>query len=360
MPQIQAYKIIPSLNGLRAISIIIVILSHLKVNGFLPENFFFRYAGMIICNGALGVSVFFIISGFLITTLLIKEKEKNGFISLKKFYARRTIRIFPAYYFLLFVYFILTLFNYTQISTYGWIGALFYLRQFFQTHEYLIGHLWSLSIEEVFYLIFPFLFIKVNKKLNILLILLIVAVTIGRLFLFKNPLPALSLTIFVSADSLLIGCLMAINYEWLISIINKIKLIKYIAVIVLVTSILINYYLYHLYGYGQNKALHISASFYALFGSLGLVTNLSIATIILTSITQKDYWYKLLNTKVFNYAGMLSYSIYLWQQLFTDDRTYLHKLPVIVIFVIIFACALVSYYCIEKPFLKLKRRFQTT
>jgi peptidoglycan/LPS O-acetylase OafA/YrhL len=356
----HTHKIIPSLNGLRALSIIMVILSHLKANCFLPENYFFRYAGMIICNGALGVTIFFIISGFLITTLLIKEREKNGFIFLKKFYARRIIRIFPAYYFLLFVYFILTQLNYAEISTTSWIAALFYLRQFYPIYEHLIGHLWSLSVEESFYVFFPLLFISVKKNLNTILIVLIVMVTIGRLFLFEHPVPALSQTIVSSADSLLVGCLIAVNYDLLVLIINKITIIKYIAPIILVTSILGNYYIYHIYGYGNDAGIYVSASGYAFFGDLGLVTNLCIAVVILTSITQEDYWFRFLNTRALNYIGVLSYSIYLWQQLFTDDRPYLHKIPVIVIFAIIFACAIISYYCIEKPFLKLKRHFETS
>jgi len=95
---------IPSLNGLRAISILMVVASHLYRHNFLPDNVLVRSIRLWFFNGALGVNVFFIISGFLITGLLIGEKENYGKISLKKFYLRRTIRIFPAYYFLLIVY----------------------------------------------------------------------------------------------------------------------------------------------------------------------------------------------------------------------------------------------------------------
>ena len=103
-------KKLPSLNGLRAISIFLVLFDHLQIKYYifsetLPKYFLpIRY---FLEDGHLGVNVFFVISGFLITTLLLKEEQKNKTVSLKKFYIRRTLRIFPAYYTLLLVYFIL-------------------------------------------------------------------------------------------------------------------------------------------------------------------------------------------------------------------------------------------------------------
>src|ERR1700726_2966401 len=93
----RATKYFPSLDRLRAISILAVIWYHV------PE------LRPIWSTGFLGVHLFFVISGFLITTLLLREKEENGTISLRNFYVRRTLRIFPAYYltlglFLVFCY----------------------------------------------------------------------------------------------------------------------------------------------------------------------------------------------------------------------------------------------------------------
>ena len=82
-------KQIPSLNGLRAISIAIVIIFHAGFRNLGYANF---------PGGQLGVNIFFIISGFLITLLLIEEEKVSKKISLKKFYLRRIFRIFPAYY----------------------------------------------------------------------------------------------------------------------------------------------------------------------------------------------------------------------------------------------------------------------
>jgi peptidoglycan/LPS O-acetylase OafA/YrhL len=83
---------IPSLDGLRAISILLVILDHFLSNLGFPINTFLF--------GNLGVRIFFIISGFLITSILMEEIEKTSTINLVKFYFRRTLRIFPAYYFI--------------------------------------------------------------------------------------------------------------------------------------------------------------------------------------------------------------------------------------------------------------------
>lgn len=100
----------PSLNGLRAISILFVILQHLQSQSgvfntlALPKwlnPFLFT-----IQDGSLGVNIFFVISGFLISSLLLNEEKQTGTISLKSFYLRRTFRIFPAYYFFyLFIFF---------------------------------------------------------------------------------------------------------------------------------------------------------------------------------------------------------------------------------------------------------------
>ena len=99
-------KRIPSLDGLRTISIFLVIIGHLfHVLGY-------GYLGNL---GNLGVRVFFVISGFLITGLLIKELEKTNQINLAKFYFRRTLRIFPPYYFYLLIILVATLFEFIQV-----------------------------------------------------------------------------------------------------------------------------------------------------------------------------------------------------------------------------------------------------
>ena len=80
----------------------------------------------ILADGNFGVNVFFVISGFLITTLLIAEENKTGAISLKNFYLRRIFRIFPAYYFVLLVYFILQSLSIMSFTSQSWLSSIFY------------------------------------------------------------------------------------------------------------------------------------------------------------------------------------------------------------------------------------------
>jgi len=138
------------LNGLRCIAIIMVIWHHSAGSGFIPGLF----------RGYLGVDLFFILSGFLITTLLIRERKNTGKISLKQFWARRFLRLMPAYYgsllFLALAYVILKPGdNDTATLIKGLPIYALYLSNWFQPGANNLGPLWSLATEEQFYLIWP-------------------------------------------------------------------------------------------------------------------------------------------------------------------------------------------------------------
>jgi peptidoglycan/LPS O-acetylase OafA/YrhL len=151
------------LNGLRAIAAITVILAHttLRLEAFGLNKDIFGYLE----NGEMrtldfagyGVSIFFVLSGFLITYLLLKEKQKNG-VNLKKFYFRRILRIWPLYYFYIIIV-LLTLaffsidYNYSDISFYIFLSANF---GFVLGHTIpFLGQYWSLGVEEQFYIFWP-------------------------------------------------------------------------------------------------------------------------------------------------------------------------------------------------------------
>ncbi len=97
LPQDEKKRDIPSLDGLRALSIGIVILSHTRwyLPGWIAGSGLFRY---VIGGGLHGVQVFFVISGYLITTLLMREWDWTETTSFRRFYARRSLRIFPPFY----------------------------------------------------------------------------------------------------------------------------------------------------------------------------------------------------------------------------------------------------------------------
>ncbi len=151
---------IPYLDGLRAYSIISVILAHTAGKGW---SFVYRFAGPLIANGTLGVRVFFVISGFLITTLLLNEFDRKGSISIRAFYERRVARIFPAFYLYIGIILLCTLVGIMSVprpvfiaaSTFTWNFIHFYRYAVVRDDTVVLSHFWTLSIEEQFYLLWP-------------------------------------------------------------------------------------------------------------------------------------------------------------------------------------------------------------
>jgi peptidoglycan/LPS O-acetylase OafA/YrhL len=356
---------IPSLNGLRALSILMVIASHLNQNKYFPHSF--NKFASVFFNGSFAVDIFFIISGFLITSLLINEKRENGHISLKNFYIRRVLRIFPAYYFFLLILFVFQMFGYGHSSFGIWLGNITFTRQFFPEGNPELGHLWSLSVEECFYLIWPVLFIKVNQYKVHGIIIAIILAAIGRFFCYSYPTIKFSHNIFSAADALLIGCLFAIKYEEIVIYVTKARKKILIAISALIFSLPIYAYFFQvltLGGLSPVKAFWIIRVFaplsYSLFGSIGLFTNILIALIIVYAINIKGVLFTFLNFSFMDYIGRLSYSIYLWQQPFTYDFFFGHRIPIYILILLIFLCAAFSYHIIERPFLRLKLLFASS
>ncbi len=143
----------PSLNGIRAICALMVIKIHV--------HWAFGDGRGLLDRGFLGVDMFFIISGFLIVTLLLRERDAHGRIDLKQFYIRRTLRIFPIYYLLIGILVAISLASYGHSTKtwdlYKWSFPVFllYLQDFIPIFMGVLYHTWSLSMEEQFYLVWP-------------------------------------------------------------------------------------------------------------------------------------------------------------------------------------------------------------
>lgn len=345
----------PSLNGLRALSILFVILSHIQHQlAFVPGSVtFFKYVSFLV-DGQLGVNVFFVISGFLITNLLLHEEAKTGEISLKNFYIRRILRIFPAYYFLLLVYFVFQLFHYIDIPHRAWVTAVTYTKYFNWKVDYFTAHAWSLSIEEHFYLLWPlFLSISHRSRKYFLYIIVILCPLIRIYYWVFNPDLSWinSLTIFQRFDSIAFGCLAALYQEKLTGFVLKNK--KWLLLLTIPWFLIYPLVTIANLRYNMNIEWIIAP----LAGSIGTVTNAAITIIMLISVYYtRGIWFKFLNIKIMDQIGVLSYSLYLWQQFFTSDVSVgKHIFPFNVI--LIFLAAIFSYNIIEKPFLKLKGKF---
>jgi peptidoglycan/LPS O-acetylase OafA/YrhL len=206
--------VIPSLDGLRAISILIVLVSHAGYGNVVP--------------GGLGVTIFFFLSGYLITTLLMDERERSGRIDIGKFYLRRLFRLFPSLLVTLVIAYSLVIFGLLDggISWMGLLAQLFYFANYYglffdpgNTTAAGTGILWSLAVEEHFYMIYPavltgLLALELSRQ-RILVVLAIVCLTAlaWRMYLAGLPNFTTDRTYYSSdtrVDSIVFGCLLAL------------------------------------------------------------------------------------------------------------------------------------------------------
>jgi peptidoglycan/LPS O-acetylase OafA/YrhL len=335
---------LPSLDGLRAISIVLVLLAHTSgTRGFLP-----RFDSKTGDYARLGVVVFFVISGFLITSLLLTEYAKKGRVSLRLFYARRALRIFPASYTFLACISLLWLLGTVQLNSRDFWHAISYTVNYLPDRSWQVGHLWSLSVEEQFYLLWPFAFVSLGPRRSFWIaaaVTLLGPVARSADWLFLRGTPYHDLEMFpMVADSLAMGCLLARVRYWLEGQDWYLRLFRPVYSLLLVALILLlNRY--------TNRAI------VAAFGAA--IINVCIAVLIHRSIYFSGDWMgRLLNWKPVAFIGVLSYSLYLWQQLFLDRNSaaWMNAFPQNLLLAV--SAALVSYLLLEKPLLKLRHRLR--
>src|ERR1700675_3390427 len=185
---------VSALNGLRGIAVLLVVGSHATI-AFRPA-----LIDTVLPGGFLGVDIFFVLSGFLITSLLLNEQSKtpSGHVSFRGFYRRRALRLLPALFALLAAHLIYTLVTGLPIGLEieSIFAALFYVSNWVMVrgHDLSGGlqHLWTLSVEEQFYLVWPILIVAlvgIRRSLRFTLWVLcaaIVAVAVWRAMLWKD------------------------------------------------------------------------------------------------------------------------------------------------------------------------------
>lgn len=204
LPAVLRSTRLPALDGLRAVFVALVVLYH----GGLP------------LSASLGVSGFFVLSGFLITLLLLREHDATGTVSLPRFYARRALRIFPAYYAFLALSIAADLYTGNRNIEPAILPGIFYVINYYNAindHPSIsIAHAWSLAVEEQFYLLWPALLLVVagkGREAIIKVLLGLIAVVVAWRCIAWGLLGFGSAYIYNSFetrfDSLAIGCLLA-------------------------------------------------------------------------------------------------------------------------------------------------------
>jgi len=255
--------------------------------------------------------------------------------------------------------------DYLESSSLSWATVLTFTKQFYRKGPPELGPLWSLSVEEFFYLLWPYVFIKLKDKLVPLVSVLIVAVAFNRLILTNLPQYNFSKTIFTVGDALLIGCVAAIRFNEIAYFVKKSPGIIYVLLISLLLFIYVDNFIFiNAYKQGNIKILSpslalriLSALSNSLIGNTGLLTNIVIVLIIVYSIVSRGLWFKFLNLPIMNHIGKLSYSIYLYFAFFTSDRPNLHNASLVVLLLCTYLVAVVSYNLIEKPFFRFRKYF---
>ncbi|MCX6922958.1 MAG: acyltransferase [Verrucomicrobia bacterium] len=357
---------LPSLDGWRAISIILVLGSHCEVTPRFPPPlapFFDK-----LFDGNMGVRFFFTISGFLITWLLVLEHDQHGQINLKHFYIRRALRILPVYLAFLLTLAALQLFTPFTQSIQGWIGNLTFTTNFIRKSPWTSGHLWSLAIEEQFYLVWPGIFLLLTsgtaayprRALAVLAMPTLLA-PISRVMtylVFKSHALALSLlfpssSFFNYCDCLAAGCVCALFLAHWRETVCRWLANSRIAATVAVMLILTRYIF--------NDMFHVGIIDVPLRSTM---QTWGFAILLLQSVLSPNWGlYRVLNWPWICRIGVLSYSIYIWQMVFCTNPKTFGLGPVWWMsfpgwLIPVFAVSAISYYGLERPLLRLRALFK--
>ena len=337
------------IDGLRAIAVLGVIFYHAE---------FFFFENKIFTGGYIGVDIFFVISGYLITLIILKELRSTDKFSLTNFFFRRAKRILPALFFVIFIsiffaWLYLTPKNFSEYSN-SIISSIFFYSNYFFYFQGLIYnsedsllkpllHTWSLAVEEQFYIIFPIIIIIFyknikNNLISFFSISIILFFLISIFFTYTNS----ALSFFASFSrfwEILFGSLLAVleiekkNLTFKFS-----KLLPYVGFILILFSLI----------FFDKNTLH--PSYLTLFPVFGVF-------FIIKYVEKDQLIFKILNFSILSKIGIWSYSLYLWHYpIFAIARnrgkelSEFDKLELIVVTLLL---SIISFYMIEKPFRKI-------
>lgn len=352
---------IKGFDGMRGISILLVLITHLGWTALIDINSSVDIRLKYLLSGTTGVNIFFTLSGFLITSILLKERQKRGSINFKVFYLKRFLRLLPPLVLflsalLIFMYFGCIASNYKSIG-YSFFYISNYIPKAIYSSE--LGSTWSLSVEEQFYIFWPFAVYLFRRNRN-LLIFLFLTIAVCLLFLlaressfflqlldFMNykELSTKYFTnrwIFPAILTILMGCfagILSLNKNFMGRLKAKSGLLFLVGILLFSCFIFIPS---------------------SLFGLGWFVQSIGTSILILyVLLNQESKFVALMEYKPIAFIGKLSYGIYIYQGLFlgtgpfTNGMT-IQEYPLNII--LTFLIAILSYVLIEKRFLLLKKK----
>jgi len=346
---------ISSLDGLRAISILMVVSLHTLQRADADHSM--STVWYAVFNGAAGVFIFFVISGFLITSLLLKEAEKWGSIDLRGFYVRRAFRILPPLYLYIGVVIFVGLLGKLNVAAIDVFGSAFFFHNLVNGPTWSLEHLWSISVEEQFYLVWPSVLAFCLRKGGIagrtkaaIFPATIIALSPLVRVLFRRFGGAIGRDVsvhFLNFDFIMYGCLVALlqntpKFERVYRFLTQVWYLPPATMLICNTL-----------GVVYQNYFNLTIGF--------TISGLAISMFMLWCTRNPDYFVgRLLNSWVLTKIGVLSYSIYLWQTLFLhhDNFRVFAFAPWLGQFpgnwVGFFVAGTASYYIIERPALRLR------
>jgi len=298
--------------------------------------------------GQHGVDVFFVISGFLITYLLLHEYEERGRISLKGFYLRRLFRIFPAFYAFLGVVGLLWALRIVSTNWQTYLSAASYTFNY-NRHPigWSLGHCWSLSLEEQFYLLWPPCLVMLGRAKSAWVaasVILLSPVSRAVTYVVAPSYRGMeNVTLHTRLDTIMFGCLIALLYDNATFRRVTDRLTHPILVSLCLGFFLIVSPLAEM-RYGAKYLWTVGFTCRAFCVSIVMLYAIKNARSIAG---------RFLNARVTRHVGVISYGLYLWQQPFTAAGTFhlWHLIPIL-------GCAEASYILIEKPAFRLRDAIQ--
>jgi peptidoglycan/LPS O-acetylase OafA/YrhL len=349
--QLKYYK---NLDGVRAIAALMIIVFHFFGLIHTYKNSWIPIATKLSEFGQTGVSLFFVLSGFVITRILIKSKDSESYF--KSFYLRRMLRIFPLYYlYLLIFFFLVPLIKSVEIVPFSnQLGSYFYLQNFAMTFQWQgfsnPDHFWSLAVEEHFYLFWPLLiyYLPTKRLPQIVSIVFIISLITKHLLLTHGYI--IGYFTFTRIDQLGLGALLA-YYEFN-GFLNQSKSKMFLIFIVLGAALVgftivfqdINYYFKEMIKYPILGFFYFSCTGWLIINTGSNLVN------------------KFLELRFFKFSGKISYGLYVYHPLailLLEHYFYTGNIyaDFVLVFLITYIIAFLSFNYFESKFLVFKNKF---